>query len=47
MHREGPPTSNNKLERIAHEILMDDTFCRAVMNKIETALRRISENWET
>ncbi|KAF2843898.1 hypothetical protein T440DRAFT_473824, partial [Plenodomus tracheiphilus IPT5] len=47
MHRAGPPISNNKLERIAHEILTDETFCRALMDKIETALRRISENWET
>ena len=47
MHRAGPPTSNNKLERVAHEILMDETFFRALVDKIETALRRISENWET
>jgi hypothetical protein len=47
INRTGPPTSNNKPERIAHEILTDETFCRALMDKIENALRRISENWET
>jgi hypothetical protein len=47
MHRAGPPTSNNRPERIAHEILTNKTFCRALTDEIENALRRISENWET
>ena len=47
IHRAGPPTSNNNPERIAHEILSDELFCQELMNKIEAALRRMSENWET
>lgn len=47
IHRAGPPTSNNNPERIAHEILTDELFCQALTNKIEAALWRVSENWET
>ncbi|KAE8836549.1 hypothetical protein HRS9139_04647 [Pyrenophora teres f. teres] len=47
IHRAGPPTTNKNPERIAHEILIDESFCQALIYKIEAALRRISENWET
>ncbi|KAJ6191961.1 hypothetical protein J3E72DRAFT_399452 [Bipolaris maydis] len=47
IHRAGPPTSNSNPERIAHDILTDELFCGALTNKIEAALRRVSENWET
>ncbi|KAI1674179.1 DUF3638 containing protein [Pyrenophora tritici-repentis] len=49
IHRAGPPRAigNTIPERAAHEILTGEAFCRALTNKIEAALRRISENWET
>lgn len=47
IHRAGPPSTGKIVERTAHEILVDDTFCQAVTGKIEAALGRVSENWET
>ncbi|KAH8702789.1 hypothetical protein GQ44DRAFT_778472 [Phaeosphaeriaceae sp. PMI808] len=47
LHRAGPLSSNNSVERTAHEILANESFCQALMDKIEAALGRVSENWET
>ena len=47
IHRAGPPSSNNSVERIAHGILADESFCQALTDKIKAALGRVSENWET
>ncbi|OAL48858.1 hypothetical protein IQ07DRAFT_681560 [Pyrenochaeta sp. DS3sAY3a] len=47
IHRAGPPSSNNSVERTAHEILVNSSFCQALADQIEAALCRVSENWET
>ena len=47
LHRAGPLSSNNSVERTAHEILANESFCQALTDKIEAALGRVSENWET
>lgn len=47
LHRAGPLSSNNSVERTAHEILANESFCRALTDKIEASLERVSENWNT
>ncbi|KAH8724529.1 hypothetical protein GQ44DRAFT_827220 [Phaeosphaeriaceae sp. PMI808] len=46
IHRAGPQSSK-RVERTAHKILSEDSFCQALINKIEVALKQVSENWET
>ncbi|KAJ4287163.1 hypothetical protein N0V90_012561 [Kalmusia sp. IMI 367209] len=47
LHRAGPLSSNSSVDRTAHEILTSEPFCQALTGRIEVALGRISENWET
>jgi hypothetical protein len=47
LHRAGPPSSNSNVERTAHEILANESFCQALAEKVEATLGRVSENWET
>lgn len=47
IHRAGPLSSNKSVERIAHEILSNESFCLALTGKVKVALARASENWNT
>lgn len=33
--------------RISHSILLDETFCHAMLAQLETSLQRVSKNWES
>jgi hypothetical protein len=39
--------SNGLPSRISHSILLDESFCRAMLAQLELSLRRVSENWES
>jgi len=47
IHWAGPLSSDKSVERSAHEILAIESFYKALVNRIEVALERVSENWET
>ncbi|RMZ68305.1 very large low complexity [Pyrenophora seminiperda CCB06] len=47
LHRAGPQSNQMRVERTAHEILATETFCQALIEKIEYAIERVRENWET
>ena len=47
LHRAGPRSNDNRVERAAHGILIDLSFCQVLADKIEASLRIASENWET
>ncbi|CAI6290147.1 unnamed protein product [Periconia digitata] len=45
IHALGPPTSS--FERITHRILTDRAFCITCLDQLNSALVRVSENWES
>lgn len=46
IHQAGPPLNDASIERVAHRILTDGTFCEATLNELEVILPSIAENWE-
>lgn len=38
---------NGKTERTNHEVVLEEAFGQAMLEQLETALRRVSENWES
>jgi hypothetical protein len=45
VHQAGPP--NEKLGRVLHSIFQDERFCNSMLVHPETALRNMSEDWES
>jgi hypothetical protein len=39
--------SNHTPNRVSHGILLDESFCCAMLEKLEVSLQRVSENWES
>ncbi|KAJ4296532.1 hypothetical protein N0V90_006577 [Kalmusia sp. IMI 367209] len=47
IHMAGPASHGAYVERIAHQILLDESFCQILMKEIKNTLDRVKGNWET
>lgn len=47
IHQAGPPLNDASIERVAHQILTEGSFCEAILNDLEAILPTIARNWES
>lgn len=46
-HRTGPPSEDDCIERLSHRILAVESFGQAMIKELDSALQRVTENWES
>jgi hypothetical protein len=47
IHQAGPPSPEGNVERTTHQVLVDESLCQTLMDKPDTSMIRVTENWES